>query len=105
MTRQERKESITKQRKQQIFEAALKVFSQKGADQATIPDIAQEAEVAVGTIYNYYQSKHDLLLSIIKDYILTESLIGLLEQPPKSDAATFLSTLISEAPRSKLRGI
>ena len=96
MTRQERKESITKQRKQQIFDAALKVFSQKGFDQATIPDIAQEAEVAVGTIYNYYQSKHDLLLSIIKDYIVTESLTGLLEQSPKSDAATFLSSLINE---------
>jgi AcrR family transcriptional regulator len=95
-TRRERKESITKQRKQQIFEAALKVFSQKGFDQATIPDIAQEAEVAVGTIYNYYQSKHDLLLSIIKDYIVTESLTGLLEQSPKSDAATFLSSLINE---------
>jgi AcrR family transcriptional regulator len=95
-TRRERKESITKQRKQQIFEAALKVFSQKGFDQATIPDIAQEAEVAVGTIYNYYQSKHDLLLSIIKDYIVTESLTGLLEQSPKSDVATFLSSLINE---------
>jgi len=96
MTRQEQKESIAKQRKQQIFDAAVKVFSQKGFDQSTIPDIAQEAGVAVGTIYNYYQSKHDLLLSIIRSYIVTESFIGLLKQPPESDAATFLSSLINE---------
>jgi AcrR family transcriptional regulator len=96
MTRQERKESITKQRKQQIFDAALKVFSKRGFDQTTIPDIAEAAGVAVGTIYNYYQNKHDLLVSIIKSYIFSESLIGLFEQPPKSNAATFLSSLINE---------
>ncbi|MGA7678044.1 MAG: TetR/AcrR family transcriptional regulator [Dehalococcoidia bacterium] len=96
MTRQERKESITTQRKQQIFDAALKVFSKKGFDQTTIPDIAQEAGVAIGTIYNYYQSKHDLLLSIIKGYISTESFIGLLEQPPESGDTTSLFSLINE---------
>jgi AcrR family transcriptional regulator len=95
-TRQEWKENITKQRKQQIFDAALKVFSKKGFDQATIPDIADEAGVAVGTIYNYYQSKHDLLLSIIKSYIVSESLISLLEQPLQSNATTFFSSLINE---------
>ena len=96
MTKQERKESITTQRKQQIFDAALKVFSKKGFDQTTIPDIAQEAGVAIGTIYNYYQSKHDLLLSIIKSYISTESFIGLLEQPPESGDTASLFSLINE---------
>ena len=96
MTRQEQKEEIVKQRKQQIFNAALKVFSKKGFDQATIPDIAQEAGVAVGTIYNYYQSKHDLLLAIIKSYIVTESFIDFLEQPPESGPAAFLLFFLNE---------
>jgi AcrR family transcriptional regulator len=96
MTKQERKESITKQRKQQIFDAALKVFSKKGFDQTTIPDIAQEAGVATGTIYNYYQSKHDLLLSIIKGYISNESFTSLLEQPLESDDAACFFSLINE---------
>jgi len=96
VTRQERKESITTQREQQIFDAALKVFSKKGFDQTTIPDIAQEAGVSIGTIYNYYQSKHDLLLSIIKGYISTESFIGLLEQPPESGDTASLFSLINE---------
>jgi AcrR family transcriptional regulator len=96
ITRQERKKSITKQREQQIFDAALKVFSKKGFDQTTIPDIAQEARVAIGTIYNYYQSKHDLLLSIIKDYISNESFIGLLEQPLESGDTACLFSLINK---------
>jgi AcrR family transcriptional regulator len=95
ITRQKRKERITKQRKQQIFNAALKIFSKKGFDQATIPDIAQEAGVATGTIYNYYQNKHDLLLSIIKGYISNESFASLLEQPESDDTACFFS-LINE---------
>jgi TetR/AcrR family fatty acid metabolism transcriptional regulator len=94
-TRQKLRGDIIKQRRQQIFDAALEVFSKKGFDQATIPDIADEAGVAVGTIYNYYQSKHDLLLSIIKSYINTESFTGLLEQPESGDA-TSLFSLINE---------
>ena len=96
MARQEQKEKIVKQRKQQVFDAALKVFSKKGFDQATIPDIAQEAGVAVGTIYNYYQSKHDLLLAIIKSYIVTESFIDFLDQPPESGPAAFLFFFLNE---------
>lgn len=96
MTRQERKKKVAEQRKQQIFDAALNVFSQKGFDQATIPDIAQEAGVAVGTIYNYYQGKHDLLLAIIKSHIITESFTDFLEQPPESGAAAFLYFFINE---------
>src|SRR4030042_1654009 len=96
MNRQELRKSIIKQRKQQIFDAAVKVFSKKGLDQATIPDVAQEAGVAVGTIYTYYQSKHDLLLAIIKSYIVPDSFIDFLEQPPESGAAAFLFFFFNE---------
>src|SRR4030042_5498300 len=96
MNKRDRKERIIKERGQQIFDAAVKVFSKKGFDQATIPDVAQEAGVAVGTIYNYYQSKHDLLLAIIKSYIVTESFIDFLEQPPESGAAAFLFFFFNE---------
>ena len=42
-TRKERKESITKMRKQQILDAALKVFSRKSFAEATTAEIAREA--------------------------------------------------------------
>ncbi len=62
--REDRKERLTKMRSAQILDAALKVFAKKGFRGATIREIASEAGVAEGTIYNYFQSKEDLLLSL-----------------------------------------
>ena len=84
--RQERKEQITEYRQRQILNAALEVFSQKGYGEATIPDIARQAGVAVGTIYNYYESKHDLLVSLVNTFIVTEPLRELLKQSRKTKA-------------------
>lgn len=50
-----------------IREAAIRVFSRKGFYEAKMEEVAQEAGVAVGTIYNYYASKEDLLLSIFTE--------------------------------------
>jgi AcrR family transcriptional regulator len=93
-TRLERKERITEQRKQQILEAALTVFSRKGYGEATVPDIAIEAGIAVGTIYNYYQSKRDLLDSLLADYVFTQPFVMLLEQSLETDDITFLRSVI-----------
>jgi len=49
-----------------IRSAAILVFAQKGFHKARAEDIAEEAGVAVGTIYNYFQSKDDLLLAIFQ---------------------------------------
>lgn len=68
-TRQERKERVTGERRRQILDAALAVFTDKGYAEATVPDIAEAAGVAVGTIYNYYESKRDLLVSVIESEI------------------------------------
>lgn len=57
---QERKMS----RMEAILDAAKKVFAQKDFARATISEIAGLAGVADGTIYEYFQSKEDILLSI-----------------------------------------
>jgi AcrR family transcriptional regulator len=77
---QDRKNRIAEQRKKQILNAALSVFSRRGFDGATIPDIAQEAGVAVGTIYNYYQSKRELFIAVIQNLIFTTPLLSLFEK-------------------------
>ncbi|UCG84429.1 MAG: TetR/AcrR family transcriptional regulator [Dehalococcoidia bacterium] len=93
-TRLERKERITEQRKQQILDAALTIFSRKGFGEATVPDIAHEAGIAVGTIYNYYQSKRDLLVSLLANYVFTQPFVMLLEQSLETDDITFLRSVI-----------
>ncbi|MCI0398432.1 MAG: TetR/AcrR family transcriptional regulator [Chloroflexi bacterium] len=52
-------------RRNQILEAAIQVFAEKGFHQATIKDVAQAAGVADGTIYNYFDNKKALLLGIL----------------------------------------
>ncbi len=47
-----------------ILEAARDMFFSRGFDGTTIEEIAEEAEVAVGTVYNYFDSKSALILAI-----------------------------------------
>ena len=51
----------------QILNAARKMFFNNGFDRTTIEAIADKAEVAVGTIYNYFESKSALILAITAD--------------------------------------
>lgn len=54
------------QRRIQILEAAVKVFSEKGISKTKIEDIAKQAEIGKGTIYEYFDSKEDLFLEMVK---------------------------------------
>ena len=50
-----------------VLNAAATIFSQKGFNGATMLEIGNEANVAEGTIYEYFVNKQDLLLSIAKE--------------------------------------
>src|SRR5689334_16125522 len=50
-----------------ILEAAIRVFADKGFYNAKVSEIAREAGVADGTIYLYFKSKDDLLISLFED--------------------------------------
>ena len=58
------RERLIEERRNQILDAAARLFARKGYKGATIREIAREAGVAEGTIYNYFDSKHDLLISL-----------------------------------------
>ena len=57
-------ELVIKARRNQILDAATKVFAEKGFHPTTIKDIAKEAGIADGTIYNYFDNKTALMLGI-----------------------------------------
>ena len=90
------KELLTEQRRKQILDAALAVFSRKGYGESTIPDIAREGGVAVGTIYNYYPSKRDILVSVLAGNVLSQPFVQLMEQSPEADDKVFFRSLIQE---------
>ena len=53
--------------KDQILEAAMKVFVKNGYAQTRMEDIAEVAGLSKGAIYHHYKSKKELFLSLI-DY-------------------------------------
>jgi len=50
-----------------ILEAALKTFVKRGYSETRVSEIAAEAGVAEGTLYNYFKSKEDLLLALFDE--------------------------------------
>jgi AcrR family transcriptional regulator len=46
------------------LEAARRVFETKGFLNTTLQDVAKEAEISVGLIYRYFQSKEDIFASL-----------------------------------------
>ncbi|MDR7463608.1 MAG: helix-turn-helix domain-containing protein, partial [Armatimonadota bacterium] len=65
MRTQERRERERQARREQILKAAEAVFSEKGFLNATTEEIAQRAEVAVGTLYLYFRSKEEMYVSLL----------------------------------------
>jgi TetR/AcrR family fatty acid metabolism transcriptional regulator len=59
--------SLAAERRMQIFEAAARVFARRGFHNATVQEIATEAGLGKGTIYEYVKSKNDLLFMGIEE--------------------------------------
>ena len=52
------------QTKNKIFTSATELFNEIGFDKVTIRDICKKAEVALGTFYLHFNSKHEILYEI-----------------------------------------
>ena len=57
---------VIEDRREQIIDAAMRVFAQKGYSKATNKDIAREAGITTGLIYYYFDSKEALLKAILE---------------------------------------
>ena len=64
MGTKERKEREKRQRANDILEAARQIFERKGFLNTPLQDVAKEAEISVGLIYRYFQSKEDIFASL-----------------------------------------
>jgi len=59
-----RRDSAPGPKRDAILRAAIDVFAERGFFSAQVADIARAAGVAAGTVYLYFKSKDDLLVSI-----------------------------------------
>jgi AcrR family transcriptional regulator len=51
-------------KRQAILLAARDLFASQGYEETTIAEIARAAGMAVGTVYLYFQNKHDILVDV-----------------------------------------
>lgn len=82
-------------RHDRILESAARLFREHGYETVKMEAIAAAAEVAIGTIYNYYQNKGDLLVAIVS--LEVEEVLRLGEQviaSPPGDAEAAVDALI-----------
>lgn len=56
------KQTRSEQTRENIYQAALRCFRERGFEQATMREIAKEAGVALGAAYYYYASKDALVM-------------------------------------------
>lgn len=83
---QERKGREKEHRKEEILDAAQKIFFWKGLFPATMDEIAEEAELSKGTLYLYYKSKEDLYLAVVMRGI--QILYEMVERAVRSQSST-----------------
>ena len=74
---EERKGREKKMRRQQIMDAAKKVFASKGFGGATVENITEEAELSPATLYLYFKNKDELFASL--NLRMLEALIAKVE--------------------------
>lgn len=92
-----RKERDKKLRKADIMLAAERVFALKGYHNASVQDIAKEAEYATGTVYLYFKDKEALYLSLLEEKM--RGLLALLKENTSgiADAEDKLKVFIQES--------
>lgn len=87
---------IVEDRREQIMEAALRVFAKKGYTRTSNKEIAREAGITPGLIYHYFASKEALLRAIFEERSALRLIRSfpepLLEMPPEA----FLRLLVQQ---------
>lgn len=86
--RNTRRKALTRAK---LLAAARRLFASQGFEPTTIREIAAEADIALGSFYNYFQTKEEVLAALL-DAALTEQLeLLVLRQKQVRDAAERVS--------------
>ena len=62
-------DNIAPEKRQRILDAATVEFSLHGFENANMTVIAKKAQVSVGSLYKYFESKQDLFLTVVQHSI------------------------------------
>lgn len=99
---QKRKQREKEARREEILDAAAIIFSRKGYAATTLDQIAAEAELAKGTLYNYYKDKQHLVMSLVVrgNNHIKDSLQESIRLGEKDDLAQFVNRILGDLVRA-----
>src|SRR5215203_3819426 len=86
------------EKRERILSAAERIFARHGFFAAKVSDVAKEAGVGDGTIYLYFKSKDDLLISLFErrmqqvNDLLKNAVAGI--KSPRDQLQTFIKTYL-----------
>jgi AcrR family transcriptional regulator len=89
-------EQLIAARRNQILDAATRVFAARGVHRATIREIAKDAGIADGTIYNYFTNKQALLLGILERANQSEQRQADFAQAADGDPGLFMQAYLAQ---------
>src|SRR2546429_5341112 len=74
---EEKTKDAVRSKREAILNAARTLFVEEGYEETTVPEIAQAAGIAVGTVYLYFHNKHEILsgLSLDLEATLTQAFL------------------------------
>jgi TetR/AcrR family transcriptional regulator, fatty acid metabolism regulator protein len=84
-------------KRERILSAAERIFARNGFFAAKVADVAKEAGVADGTIYLYFKSKDELLISLFERRMqqVNDALRAAIEgKPPREQLRAFVKTYL-----------
>ncbi|MBI3635729.1 MAG: TetR/AcrR family transcriptional regulator [Candidatus Rokubacteria bacterium] len=80
---------------QQIIDAAVRVFARNGYYNSRVSDIAREAGIASGTIYLYFKTKDEILVTLFREKMASFVAFLRREIASESDAIAKLRRLVT----------
>src|SRR6185295_9161740 len=83
--------------RKRILKVSLKQFAQQGFEQTTTRDIARDANIAVGTLFNYFSTKESIVENLVNDGCnrAAERFVAELERNGQEDLSTLEEELFA----------
>ena len=78
------RERKKQQTRVQIAETARRLFVERGFDAVTVAEVAREADVSTGTVFNYFPTKEDLFYSGME--VFEERLLDAVRDRPAGES-------------------
>jgi AcrR family transcriptional regulator len=89
--------SDARRNRERLLAAAMSAFTEQGADDTSLEEIARRAGVGIGTLYRHFPTRQSLLESVYRDQVeaLCERAVSVQEEAPAAALISWLRALVA----------